>query len=309
VFDKSLTVTTLSNDGGDPMEFKTQENLLFKGKASVSGGFFSFEFLVPKDITYSFGKGKIVYYSQDSSGDANGYFDHFIIGGTDTVASPDNEGPDISLYLNDDNFTDQGISNANPVIFALISDASGINTVGNGIGHDITGVVDNNVSDPIILNDYFETDLDDYTRGSLAYPISNLSEGLHSLKVKVWDVFNNSSEKTIEFKVVSNENLTLANVYNYPNPATEVTWFRFEHNRPSEDLQINIDIFDMSGRNVAVIHQSVYTTGFSSDPVEWDLRDAGGNLLRQGIYPYRIKITDSNGHYTDSFNKLVIIRQ
>jgi hypothetical protein len=309
VFDKSLTVTSLANDGGDPMQFETQENLLFKGKASVSGGLFSFEFLVPKDITYSFGKGKIVYYSQDSSRDANGYFDHFIIGGTDTVAPTDDKGPDISLYLNDDNFTDKGISNANPVIFALISDESGINTVGNGIGHDITGVLDNNVSDPIILNDYFETDLDNYTQGSLAYPISNLSEGLHSLKVKVWDVFNNSSEKTIEFKVISNESLTLANVYNYPNPATEVTWFRFEHNRPGEDLQINIDIFDMAGRNVAFIQQSVYTTGFSCDPVEWDLRDSGGNLLRQGIYPYRIRITDTHGNSADSYNKLIIIRQ
>jgi hypothetical protein len=309
VFDKSTTITTLANDGGDPFQFVTQENLLFKGKASVKEGTFSFEFLVPKDITYSLGKGKIVYYSQNSHIDANGYFDHFILGGTNPVALPDEEGPDISLYLNDANFQNQGISNPNPVIFALISDASGINMVGNGIGHDITGVIDERVSEPVILNDYFESDLDDYTRGRLSYPMTNLSEGLHSLTVKVWDVFNNSSERTIEFRVITNDNLILTNVYNYPNPATEVTWFRFEHNKPGEDLQVTIDIYNMEGRNVAVIQKSIYTNGFSCDPLEWDLKDADGNSMRQGVYPYRIRITDNQGHYTDSYNKLVILRQ
>jgi hypothetical protein len=309
VFDKNLIVNTLANDGGDPMQFEIQENLLFKGKASVRNGHFSFEFQIPKDITYNFGLGKVVYYSQDSTLDANGYFDQFIIGGTNYEVLQDEEGPDISLYLNDDNFLDEGISNTNPVIFAVISDASGINTVGNGIGHDITGVLDDNVSTPIILNDYFESDLDDFTRGKLSYPMSNLSEGWHSLKVKVWDVFNNSSEEIIQFKVISSDDLIMSNAYNYPNPASHITWFRFEHNRPGEELQVEIDIFDVGARQVAAIRQPVYTAGFSSEPLEWDLKDTGGNRLRQGIYPYRIRITDSNGRFTESFRKLVITGQ
>jgi len=309
VFDKSLTVTSLANDGGDPMQFETQENLLFKGKATVKNGNFSFEFLVPKDITYSFGNGKIVYYSQDSTLDANGYFENFIIGGTNPEATGDEEGPDISLYLNDIHFKDQGITSPNPVIYALISDESGINMVGNGIGHDITGVIDGRVSDPVILNDFFETDLNDFSSGRLSYPMENLSEGMHSLRVKVWDVFNNSSEMTIEFRVISGEGLTVANIYNYPNPAAEFTWFRFEHNRPGEELQIDIDIFNMEGRKVAVLNQVYFSTGFSSEPLEWDLKDSGGNPLRQGVYPYRIRITDANGHFTDNFSKLIIVRQ
>lgn len=309
VFDKSLTVTSLANDGGDPMQFETQENLLFKGKATVKNGNFSFEFMVPKDITYSFGNGKIVYYSQDSTLDANGYFENFIIGGTNPEATGDEEGPDISLYLNDIHFKDQGITSPNPVIYALISDESGINMVGNGIGHDITGVIDGRVSDPVILNDFFETDLNDFSSGRLSYPMENLSEGMHSLRVKVWDVFNNSSEMTIEFRVISGEGLTVANIYNYPNPAAEFTWFRFEHNRPGEELQIDIDIFNMEGRKVAVLNQVYFSTGFSSEPLEWDLKDSGGNPLRQGVYPYRIRITDANGHFTDNFSKLIIVRQ
>jgi hypothetical protein len=309
VFDKNLPVTTLSNDGGDPFQFETQENLLFKGKASVKNGRFSFDFMVPKDITYSFGKGKIVYYSEDSTTDANGYFDNFIIGGTDTSAAIDVDGPDISLYLNDEYFQDKGITNPNPVIYATISDASGINTVGNGIGHDITGVIDGNVSEPVILNDYFESDLDDYTKGQLSYPMFNLSEGWHSLTVKVWDIFNNSSEETIEFQVIAGENPVLSNVYNYPNPATDVTWFKFDHNKAGEELDVSITVFDMEGRHVADLQETVFAGGFSSEPMEWDLKDANGNYLRQGIYPYRIRITDKEGRFAESVKKLVVVRQ
>jgi hypothetical protein len=309
VFDKSIIVTTLANDGGDPMQFESQENLLFKGAASVTNGNFSFEFVIPKDITYSFGKGKIVYYSEDSTSDANGYFSQFIIGGTSPEIQTDEKGPDISLYLNDDHFSNNGITSPDPVIYALIADPSGINTVGNGIGHDITGVVDGKISDPIILNDYFESDLNDYSRGKLTYPMYNLTEGPHSLTVKVWDVFNNSSEKTIEFNVVAGENPVLSNVYNYPNPASDMTWFRFDHNKAGEDLDITIAVYDMEGRNVANMQQSVFATGFSSEPIEWDLKDANGNMLRQGIYPYRIRITDKNGRFAESIKKLVIVKQ
>ncbi len=309
VYDKNQVVTTLANDGGETMQFDTRENLIYKGKASIVNGRFSFDFVVPKDITYSFGKGKVVYYTQDTGDDANGSFSEFIIGGTSPAAQSDNSGPEISLFLNDEYFNNQGITNPSPVIFARILDESGINTVGNGIGHDITGIIDDNVTDPVVLNEYFEADLDNYTSGSLKYPMSDLSEGWHSLKVKVWDVFNNSSDATIEFKVISGEDIIIANAGNYPNPASDRTWFIFEHNKPGSELQVTISIFDMGGRNIAVLEETLTTDGFSSTPLEWDLRDKNGNVLRQGIYPYRMRITDNNGSFTESYQKLVVIRQ
>jgi hypothetical protein len=309
VFDKNKTITTLANDGGETMQFSARENLLYKGKASVNNGRFSFEFIVPKDITYSFGNGKIIYYSYDPADDANGYFSDFIIGGTDPAMVPDQTGPEISLFLNDEYFNNQGITNPNPVIYARIADESGINTIGNGIGHDITGVIDGNVSYPVVMNDFFEADLDDYTTGSLSYPMENLAEGRHSLKVKVWDVYNNSSEETIEFRVLSGDRIIIANACNYPNPAVDHTFFTFEHNKPGEELKVNISIFDMQGRYIANINEAIITTGFNSTLPEWDLKDMNGNMLRQGIYPYRIRITGNNGSYTDSFQKLVVIRQ
>jgi hypothetical protein len=309
VYDKNKVVTTLANDGGETMQFDTRENLIYKGKASIVNGRFSFDFVVPKDITYSFDTGKIVYYGQDTSSDANGWFSDFIIGGTNPDAIPDDTGPEISLYLNDEYFNNQGITNTSPVIYATILDESGINTVGNGIGHDITGIIDGNVANPVVLNEFFEADLDNYTSGSLKYQMSDLSEGWHSLKVKVWDVYNNSSEVTLEFKVISGRQIIISNVCNYPNPAGDLTWFRFEHNKPGVDLQVTISIFDMGGRNIAVLEENLNTSGFNSTPLEWDLKDNNGNALRQGIYPYRLRVTDSSGSIAESFQKLVVIRQ
>ncbi|HJZ40603.1 MAG TPA: type IX secretion system sortase PorU [Bacteroidales bacterium] len=309
VFDKKQTVTTLGNDGDDPMQFETQENLIYKGKASVFDGYFTFEFMVPKDITYSYGNGKIVYYAEDADSDANGFCTEFIIGGTMPGVVPDRNGPEIALFLNDENFNNSGITNTSPVIYALISDESGINTVGNGIGHDITGVIDGRVSEPIILNDFFETTLDDYRKGTLQYQLFDLEEGWHSLTVKVWDVFNNSSESTLAFNVLSGNRLIIADAYNYPNPAREFTSFTFEHNKPGEELQVTISIFDMDGRNVAELRETVFSGGFTSSPMTWDLRDSNGNYLSQGMYPYRIRINDRSGSFTESYKKLIILRQ
>jgi hypothetical protein len=309
VFDKKKTVTTLANDySASPMQFTTREDLLFKGKASVANGKFTFEFTVPKDITYSYGYGKINYYAWNQETDANGQISSFLIGGTNTSNNPDLEGPDIELYMNDELFKSKGITSPNPVIYAKISDVSGINTIGNGIGHDITGIVDEEVSDPIIMNDYFETNLDDYTSGILTYPMYDLSEGIHSLKVKVWDVYNNSSEQTIQFNVIDKEGPFIAGVINYPNPASDYTTFLFEHNKADEELIVTITVYDLTGRMVYNFSSDVITSGYNTKLDEWDLRDYNGNKIKQGIYPYRIRATDSNGSYSDSYQKLVVIR-
>jgi len=309
VFDKLQTVTSLANDGGEPFQFDLRDNLIFKGKASVTNGRFSFEFNVPRDIKYSYGTGKITYYSKAPEMDAHGFFKDFIIGGTELSPVIDDEGPEIDLYMNDETFNNQGITNNSPVIYAKISDGSGINTTGNGIGHDITGILDDNTSNPIILNDFFESELDDYKSGTLVYPLYDLSEGWHSLKVKVWDIYNNSSEKSIEFRVLPPNIIITAKVMNFPNPAAEYTFFRFEHNRPDEELEVILQVYDLTGKLVYNMEKTVISNGFVSDPIEWDLKDINNNYLRQGVYPYRIIVKDAKGFWTDSYHKLIIGRQ
>jgi hypothetical protein len=309
VYDKAKTITTLANDvDTQPMQFSSREDLLYKGKASVTNGRFTFEFIVPKDITYNYGNGRIIYFSDSQSLDAKGEFSRIVIGGTDRTAEQDVTGPEISLYLNDEYFIDKGITNTNPVIYALISDESGINTIGNGIGHDITGVIDGDVTNPIIMNEYFQSNLNDFNSGTVAYPMTGLAEGLHSLRLKVWDVYNNSSEAVIEFRVIPGDEMMITRLGNYPNPARDHTIFTFEHNHPEDEVTADITVFDLQGRVIYNYSEVMHSTGFNTSLPVWDLRDSNGNLIKPGIYPYRIRLTSSKGLTAESFQKLVVFR-
>ncbi|MGC9331476.1 MAG: type IX secretion system sortase PorU, partial [Bacteroidales bacterium] len=209
VFDKVMEYTTMGNDDDPPYPYKEQKNILYAGKASIKNGYFSFEFIVPVDIAYYFDNGKISYYAESDNSDAHGFFDQLIIGGSSDNMANDVWGPDIELYMNNTDFVDGGITDESPDMLAFVYDESGINTVGNGIGHDIVAVLDNNTADAIILNDFYEADLDSYQSGIVTYPFQNLDAGMHNLHLKVWDVFNNSAETEISFMVANSSELVI----------------------------------------------------------------------------------------------------
>ncbi len=309
VFDKSQNVTTLSNDGpsNPPYTFGIQKNILYKGKASVTNGAFKFSFVVPKDIAYAYGIGRISYYAENGSEDANGYYEKVIIGGSNDSAAIDNAGPTVDLFLNDAKFVFGGLTDETPDLFAILKDNNGVNTVGNGIGHDITAVLDANTESSIVLNDYYQADLNSYKSGTIRYPFSELSEGKHTLSLKVWDVYNNSSQSYTEFIVAKSAELALSHVLNYPNPFTTKTQFYFEQNQCCQVLDVQVQIFTVSGKLVKNIDQYVQMEGFRSDPIDWDGRDDFGDKIGKGVYIYRIKVKTSEGAVAEKFEKLVIL--
>lgn len=309
VYDKSAKISTLANDpGSSVVQFSLQKNIVFKGKASVTNGVFGFTFIVPKDIAYNFGNGRISYYAHNGYEDASGFFEDFIIGGTDTAAAADAVGPDIKLFMNDDKFVYGGITNTEPKIFAVVSDSNGINTAGSSIGHDITAVLDGNTAKPIILNDYYEANLNDHRSGTVRYPLTGLDEGSHTLTVKVWDVHNNSSSTTTEFVVAPSAELALKHVLNYPNPFTNRTSFFFEHNNGCSNMDVQIQVFTISGKLVKTIHQLVHMEGFRSAPIEWNGTDDFGDKIGRGVYIYRLRVQTATGEAAEQFEKLVILK-
>ncbi len=310
IYDKASSITTLSNDG--PSEspartFKLQKNILFKGKASVVGGKFSFDCIIPKDIAYNYGNGKISYYSHNGYEDASGFFEDIIIGGTDSNAVKDITGPEIKLYMNDDKFAFGGTTNTEPKIYAIISDSNGINTAGTSIGHDITAILDGNVKEPLVLNDYYESDLNNYKKGSVRFPLNNLSEGKHTLALKIWDVYNNSSTAYTEFVVAPSNQIALKHVLNYPNPFTTKTAFYFEHNQCCTNMDVQIQIFTVAGKVVKTIQKTVNMEGYRSEPIEWDGMDDYKDKLGRGVYIYRIRVKAGKS-VAEQYEKLVILK-
>ena len=308
VFDKEYVAKTLTNDAGSPsINFKTRKGLIYKGTASVTAGEFSFEFIVPKDIAYQYGKGRISYYAESNNSNADGYFEDFVVGSINKNAPADNTGPQVKLYLNDQNFINGSLTNENPRFIALVEDENGINTTGNGIGHDIALILDNNTDKSIILNDYYQAELNSYQKGSILYGFNNLSEGSHNLSFKVWDVYNNSSNSSIDFVVAHSAAIALNHVLNYPNPFTTNTTFMFEHNKPSQSLDVQVQIFSVSGKLVKTINESVSSIGFRSQEVKWDGLDDYGDKIGKGVYIYKLKVKASDGSYAEKLEKLVLL--
>ena len=305
VYDKETTVSTMGNNGERPFSYDVQENILYQGKTSVENGEFVFSFVVPKDISYAVGKGKIMYYAKNDVEDANGSFDNFIVGGLSDNVVDDNLGPEIKLYMDSEEFVSGDKTSKNPSLLAFLSDENGINTAGTGIGHDITAVLNDDFSNVLVLNNYYQADINNYKSGVVKFPFKNLPPGKHKLRLKAWDVANNSSEQEIEFEVTGD--FYISQVINRPNPAAEYTYFSFEHNQSDANLRVMIEIFDQIGRRVEYIVRDVGSGGTQSNPIYWNFNETK-TLLLNGIYIFRITAKNEDGIVYTKSGKMMITR-
>lgn len=331
VFDKDINRFTLGNNGvvapspsgvtilgnfyspGEiiKMNFNTIGEAIFRGNASISNGRFEFSFVVPRDIRVPIGHGKISFYAKrnlPSLEDQTGYDRTIKIGGINVDATADSQPPTVQLYMNDESFTSGGITNCSPYLLAILKDENGINTA-SGIGHDIIAILDGDETNPYVLNEYYETENDDYTRGKVRFPFRDLSPGLHTILFKAWDVYNNLVTAEIQFNAVcSDEGLRIERVLNYPNPFVSYTEFWFNHNMPFEPLDVQVQILTVSGKLVKTINQQVTTNGFLCRDITWDGKDDFGDKIGKGVYVYKLKVKSiTTGKSVEKYEKLVIL--
>ena len=316
VYDKDIKRSTIGNDGTKnadnsliTIDFDALGEVIFRGQASVTNGQYELEFVVPKDISLQEGTGKISLYSKTETLLQNhGYNLEVVIGGLNADAPEDNLGPTIALFMNDENFVSGGITNENPTLLANLYDENGINTA-SGVGHDLVATLDGDETNVYKLNDYYSAAVDDYQRGTLSYPFRDLAPGLHTLSLKAWDVYNNSSVQDIQFMVFDkDESLELRNVLNFPNPFVNYTEFWFSHNS-SEVLDVSIQIFTISGKLIKTINRQ--TSGLNSSvtrDITWDGTDDFGSKIGKGVYVYKLSVrSTSSGMTAEKIEKLVIL--
>ncbi|HET8839002.1 MAG TPA: type IX secretion system sortase PorU [Flavobacteriaceae bacterium] len=309
IFDKRIDRQTLNNNGQGVFEFTTLGEIIFRGKASVSNGLFEFDFVVPKDISIPVGTGRISFYSEKNQEleDQTGYNNAILVGGINENAPEDNLGPEIKLFMNDENFVSGGITNESPFLLVKLADENGINTA-SGIGHDLVAILDGDETNPYVVNDYYETEVDDYTQGSVFYKLRDLDPGIHTLTFKAWDVYNNSSTAEIQFVVASDDDLKITHVLNYPNPFHNYTEFWFNHNRPYEPLQVQVQVFTVTGKVVWTKNQLITTNGFLSREITWNGKDDFGDSIGKGVYIYKLTVKSTlTNDKVEKFEKLVIL--
>ena len=310
LFDKEKTYKTLANDeGATPFIFNSQEDLLFLGKALVTNGRFTSEIFIPKDIRKNFDFARLSFYAVDSiKGEAKGSDETVLIGGTAKNIIKDNNGPGISIFLDDTSFVFGDHVTPSPVFIASLTDSSGINIIPNDIGKDLVLTIDERPDLNFVLNNYYTPSTSSYKKGEVVFQIDELEEGRHSLEFKAFDNQNNSSKGYTEFIIENNPELALKHLLNYPNPFTSNTGFYFEHNQTSEDLEILINIYTISGKIIKSIDGIYSASSKRIGPIKWDGLDEFGDEIGKGVYVYQITVKNSKGDTDKAIQKLVLLR-
>lgn len=297
IFDKVRTLTTLGAEveaGDYPDPYTLQDNYIYQGKATVTNGDFSFNFIVPRDINYSYGLGKISYYAHNSTIDATGYSNQLVIGGSGNKSS-DNAGPQISLFIDNLSFKDGGPTGENPFLIAKLSDENGINAISNAIGHDIVATIDGDNTTSVVMNNFYRSDLDSYKSGVVNYNFSALPEGPHTLTLKAWDVFNNSSESTINFEVLKNLQLTITSLNAYPNPFNNEIKVELQINLIDADVSAQLEVFNSNGSLISSSdNKLLLSQGYKTDILTWNGRTSSGANLPPGVYLLVVKAGNNN---------------
>jgi hypothetical protein len=306
IFDKARTVPTITGIG---KTFDVQDNIIYRGKVTVTNGRFSYSFISPKDINYIYGYGRISYYADNGITDAAGGEDTIInVGGYSENPVTSDHGPVVKPYMNDTLFQNGGVTGPNSILYVKFFDETGINVSGNTVGHDLTAVLDGDIQNPYNLNDFYETLPNTYQYGYVSFPINGLTTGKHTITVKAWDVNDNSGEGSVDFVVADSNTMALQNILAYPNPFRDVVHFVFDHNHPGEQLDVEISIYNSSGYPVRSLKQSFVATGSRSDDITWDGTSNNYAKLPSGVYICRIKVSDNKGIMSMGYQKVVLIR-
>lgn len=308
VYDKEEEVKT-KGQTGNPFTYTTYPNKLFIGNVSVINGEFSTTFMVPKDISYRYGNGKILYYLwRDDKPDDDGFGNNteFMVGGSDPSATPSEDGPNVRIYMNSPEFVSGSKVNENPVFYAHLYDNFGINVVGAGIGHDVTVQLNGDPSQTYILNNYYEAAINNYTSGTVKYQFTNLKPGNYQLNFKAWNLQNVSTSASLEFIVDNSIGAEIEDFTIYPNPATTETTFALRHNRPEVPVTVTFRVYDMLYREYWEATVTESTDGTYT--AHWDLTGKFGNMA-SGIYYVRALVTTANEVLTYKVGKIIIKTQ
>lgn len=289
--DKNITLI----DFGITFNYKLLGGIIYSGRSNIENGKWNIEFVVPRDISYNPGNGKIISYFKNSSSDGLGFSNKFIMNGLDSTAASDSLGPVVNLYLDSRNFRSGDMVNQNPKLIADFSDENGINLTGT-IGHKIEAVLNDDENNKIDLTPFY-TSNSNFQNGTVEYQMQNLNDGKYKLEVKAWDTYNNYNTSVIDFSVSNNNDISLDNIYNYPNPMQDYTSFIFQHNSDSP-LDAEIFIYTVSGRLIKELNKTNITDKFVN--IEWNGLDSDGDQIANGTYIYKVVLKSENNNFSKS---------
>ncbi|KYG81855.1 peptidase C25-like protein [Roseivirga ehrenbergii] len=304
LFDKRSVLQTIGTES-EKFEYLERNSQLFNGKASVTDGEFMIDFVVPKNINYQFGSGKMSMYALNNNlEDAFGAKIDFILGGTAQNISEDRTPPNISIFINDSTQVTTPVVKPDATLILKLFDESGINISENGIGQNLSATLNDSIT--YNLNGFYNARKDNFRKGEALFPMRDLPLGFNTLEIRAWDNYNNLAKSSFEFEVTDENSMVITKINSYPNPLVEHTTFNISHNSAGEPLQLRIEIINAQGENVISLHSEI-ERGSNTERITWNGLDSSGVKLGRGIYVYNvILMSKNNGKTYTKRDKLII---
>lgn len=305
LLDKDNVLQTKGTES-EVFEFTERNSKLFSGSASVTNGEFQLSFVVPKNINYQFGAGKMTLYATDiiQKTDALGASIDFVLGGTSEEVTSDVISPSIRPFLNDTSEVRTYFVKPDADLILLLEDESGINISTSGIGQDITATLNDSIT--YSLNDFYTTELDNFQKGIVDFPMRNLPIGKNKLDIKAWDTHNNVTNTSLEFIVTDQNSASISEIKAYPNPFSSNMTFAVTHNSAGRPLELVVEIFNQRGEKVTALY-SVKQTATNTEVITWDGTDNTGSSLPPGVYIYNTLLRSEDSQIVRSARKKLII--
>lgn len=302
VFDREMAARTLANDhAGTEFDFVQQKSILYKGVTSVTNGRFSYTFTVPRDVAYHFDYGRISHFAKSENGDiAAGYYSNIVFGGFNSQADLSEHHPIIELYMGDTTFLNGGYTDENPLLFAVLKDTIGINYFGSGLGHDITAIIDGNSNNTILLNDFYEPNPTDPTIGYIQYRLGSLEEGVHTLIMKAWNIYNYSGSDTITFQVKRGSTNCIGTLETTPNPTQGIVNLSLSYNGSKDVKHIKVELYNSRGMKIYESQYTPETDSYTIKPPSIDI-----SSQPRGLYIARILLEDASGSRMEATSKII----
>ncbi len=315
LYDAMTVIETLGNGSdGVVTSYNDRNTLLYRGSVKIKDGKWTANIIIPSEITNNYSPARLVFYANSDNrqaddpllGEAHGQAENFYVYGVDKDAPEDSQGPVISSFaINRSDFQNGGVVNDSPVVIASLSDPSGINLSDAGIGHKLTLILDGEKYYDDV-NSYYEPTPNDFTSGSIHYPLSNVATGKHSLKLIAWDNLGNSSSATLDFEVAANLPPQIYDLFTDVNPAKEKVNFTLSTDHPMTKIEASIEVFDLNGCKVWETDSRESTDLSANLSIGWDLKDKNGTRIPRGIYLYRATIISDSGASATKTKKLAV---
>jgi hypothetical protein len=290
VYDVVKEKTTLANQSSSiKTVVPTREAILYRGKATVSNGKFSLNFILPKETNSLSGNLRIQAYAYNSTEDALGIKENVYVKNANWISQTDTKGPQIIAYINDSNFTNNSWVSENAILMVRLKDSAGIQSSGNALGHDLQLIIDEDIQHPYLLNNYYIADIDTYQSGSIMYSLPNLSIGKHQLVLKAWDLLGNLTKDTLWFIVPNKDIVKAKDLVNKPNPMINYTQFSFDLNSQDPNIETEFSLRNLNGQllvNKILPHKNMSNKWV----MDWDGRDQSGAVISPGLYLYTITV-------------------